>query len=153
VTQVVLNGAQELEANVGQEIGVTEWVQITQDMVDAFADATGDHQWIHVDPERAAQSPFGGTIAHGYFTLSLAGRFLQEMLSVQGFAAGINYGLEKVRFPAPMPTGDSLRMRLAIETVDEVRGGVQVMCSLTFERRGGDKPVCVAQALVRFLDG
>jgi acyl dehydratase len=153
MTQVTLSGAEELEANVGQEIGTTEWVEITQDMVDAFADATGDHQWIHVDPERAAKSPFGGTIAHGYFTLSLVGRFLQEMLAVEGFATGINYGLEKVRFPAPMPVGDRLRMRLAIDAVDPVRGGVQLTSTATFDREGGDKPVCVAQTLVRFLNG
>src|SRR3954451_2465714 len=151
MTQVTLSGRQELEANVGQEVATSDWLEITQEMVNAFADATGDHQWIHVDPERAAKSPFGGTIAHGYFTLSLGGALLQDLLKVEGFAAGLNYGLEKVRFPAPMPVGDRLRMRLAIDAVDEVPGGIARTSTLTFEREGGDKPVCVAKTITRFL--
>jgi acyl dehydratase len=153
MTQVTLNGRQELEAKVGQEVATSDWLEITQDKVDAFADATGDHQWIHVDPERAAKSPFGGTIAHGYFTLSLGAGLLQDMLRVEGFAAGLNYGLEKVRFPSPMPVGQRLRMRLMIDAVDEVPGGVALTSTLTFERENGDKPVCVAQTITRFVDG
>ena len=147
---------EELRALVGQELGVGPWLEITQARVDAFADVTGDHQYIHVDPKRAAATPFGGTIAHGYYTLSLGPRFLEEILAVEGFDMAINYGLDRVRFPSPLPVGDRVRMRLAIERVDEISGGVQMKTKLTFERAGGGddaKPVCVAESLTRFLGG
>jgi acyl dehydratase len=150
---LTLNGLDEVRAWVGKELGVSEWHQVTQEDIDAFADVTGDHQWIHVDPERAAATPFGGTIAHGYYTLSLAPRFIYAMYTLEGFAFGLNYGLNKVRFPAPLPVGDRVRMRASLLSVDDVPGGVQVTVQLTFEREGGDKPVCVAEALSRVYQG
>jgi len=150
---LTLNGPDEVKAHEGEELGLSEWYLVTQEDVDAFADATGDHQWIHVDVERAKETPFGGTIAHGYYTLSLAPRFTYELFEVQGFAFGMNYGLNKVRFPAPLPVGDRVRMRLRLAAVDDVEGGVQLTSELTFEREGGDKPVCVAQSLSRAYTG
>jgi acyl dehydratase len=150
---LTLNGLDEVRAWVGKELGVSEWHQVTQEDIDAFADVTGDHQWIHVDPERAAATPFGGTIAHGYYTLSLAPRFIYAMYTLEGFAFGLNYGLNKVRFPAPLPVGDRVRMRASLLSVDDVAGGVQITVQLTFEREGGDKPVCVAEALSRVYQG
>jgi acyl dehydratase len=150
---LTLNGLDEVRAWVGKELGVSEWHQVTQEDIDAFADVTGDHQWIHVDPERAAATPFGGTIAHGYYTLSLAPRFIYAMYTLEGFAFGLNYGLNKVRFPAPLPVGDRVRMRASLLSVDEIPGGAQMVVQFTFEREGGDKPVCVAEALTRVYTG
>jgi acyl dehydratase len=150
---LTLTGIEELRAWEGRELGVSEWHRVTQEDVNAFADVTGDHQWIHVDPDRAAATPFGGTIAHGYYTLSLAPRFVYAMYSVQGFAFGLNYGMNKVRFPAPMPVGERLRMRASLLSVDDVPGGVQLTVQLTFEREGGAKPVCVAESLSRVYTG
>src|SRR5215208_3534123 len=149
----VFRSLDELTAAVGEEIGPTDWLTVTQERVDAFADATGDHQWIHVDPERAKDTPFGGTIAHGYYTLSLASRFIEELLKVDGVAMMVNYGLNKVRFPAPLPVGDRVRMHLRLAGVDDIEGGVQLTSELTFEREGGDKPVCVAESLARAYAG
>lgn len=150
---VTINGIDELKAQVGNEIGVSDWLIITQEMVDAFAEATEDFQWIHVDPERAKGTPFGGTIAHGLYTLSLGPRFSYELFEVSGFTFGLNYGYGRVRFPAPVPVGSKLRMRATLQTVDDVPGGVQFTVLQTFEVEGGEKPVCVAESLARAYGG
>jgi acyl dehydratase len=126
-------------------------VEITQDRVDRFADATGDHQWIHVDPERAKHGPFGTTIAHGYLTLSITNQFLPALLRVPSATMGLNYGANRVRFPAPVPVGSRIRMGAEIIDVQDVPGGVQVATRNTVEIEGGEKPACVVEALSRFL--
>jgi acyl dehydratase len=146
---LTLTGIDEVKSYVGKELGVSEWHEVTQEDIDAFADVTGDHQFIHVDIERAKETPFGGTIAHGYYTLSLMPKFTYEMFSFEGFAFGLNYGLNKVRFPAPLPVGSRVRMRAELAAVDEIPGGIQITTKGTFEREGGDKPVCVAESLAR----
>jgi acyl dehydratase len=148
-----ISGLEELRRAEGEELGTSDWHEVTQDAVDAFADVTGDHQWIHVDQERAKQTPFGGTIAHGYYTLSLAPMFTEQILSLQGFAFAVNYGLNKVRFPAPLPVGSRVRMHAKLKALDEVPGGAQMTVEVTFEREGGDKPVCVAETLARVYEG
>jgi acyl dehydratase len=150
---LTINGIDDLKGRVGQELGVSDWHEVTQDEINAFADATGDHQWIHVDPERAAQTPFGGTIAHGLYTLSLGPRFTYEAYSLEGFAFGLNYGYDRVRFPAPLPVDSRVRMRSTLTSVDEVPGGIQMKVTQTFEIEGGEKPVCVAEQLVRLYSG
>jgi acyl dehydratase len=136
--------------NAGDTYGPSEWLEITQDRIDRFADATGDHQWIHVDPERAAQGPFGTTIAHGFLTLSLLIKFIEEVRPSSGeFRMGINYGVNKVRFPAPVPVGSRLRAHFAILEVSDVEGGIQVITKGTVEREGEEKPVCVAEMVSR----
>ncbi len=135
---------------VGTHLGYSEWHRVDQDQVNLFADATGDHQWIHVDPERAKAGPFGGTIAHGYLTLSLAPVLLGEVLAVEGTSMGVNYGCNKVRFPSPVPVGSNLRMGAAMAEVEDVAGGVQVVIDLTFETEGSSKPSCVAQVVYRY---
>jgi acyl dehydratase len=147
------NGVEDLKASVGQEIGVTEWHEITQAEIDRFAEATGDHQWIHVDPERAKQTPFGGTIAHGLFTLSLGPKFAYSLYTVENVAFALNYGYEKVRFPAPVPVDSKLRMRATVSAVDDVPGGVQLRVTQTFEVEGTEKPVCVAESVARVYPG
>lgn len=142
----------DLQALAGIELGPTEWVEISQDKIDAFADVTGDHQWIHVDPERAKETPLGSTIAHGLLTLSLAPGLMEQLMAYDGFAHALNYGYEKVRFPAPVPVGSRLRMRVTIADVAEVPGGAQVTVTQTLEVEGGAKPVCVAQLVVRFSE-
>jgi acyl dehydratase len=142
----------DLRALQGTELGPTAWVEITQDKIDAFAAVTGDHQWIHVDPVRAAASPMGSTIAHGLLTLSLAPAFMEELMAFDGFAHALNYGYEKVRFPAPVPVGSRVRMRATITEVADVPGGAQVTTTQTIEREGGDKPVLVAQSVARFYE-
>lgn len=146
---ITLNGIDDIKARVGQELGVSGWDDVTQAKIDAFAEATGDHQWIHVDPERAQATPFGGTIAHGYYTLSLAPKFSYELYEVTNVAFALNYGVNKVRFPAPLPVGSKVRMRATIASVEDIAGGIQMATALTFEREGGEKPVCVAETLVR----
>jgi acyl dehydratase len=148
-----INGLDELKSLQGETLGTSGWHEVTQKDIDAFADVTGDHQWIHVDPERAKETPFGGTIAHGYYTLSLAPRLTGEIFDLQGFAMGINYGLDKVRFPAPLPVGSKVRMSARVAELENVAGGAQMVLELTFEREDGDKPVCVAQSLVRVYTG
>jgi acyl dehydratase len=150
---LTLTGLDEIQAHVGKELGVSDWLLVTQETIDQFAEVTGDHQWIHVDVERAKQSPFGGTIAHGYFTLSLAPRFSYDMFTFEGFAFAVNYGLNRVRFPAPMPVGGKVRMRATLAAVDEIPGGAQITTEVTFEREGGEKPVCVAETLARVYVG
>jgi acyl dehydratase len=150
---LTLTGLDEVKAHVGSELGVSDWHLVTQEKIDEFARVTGDDQWIHIDQERAKASPFGGTIAHGYYTLSLAPRFSYDMFKFEGFAFGVNYGLNRVRFPAPMPVGDRVRMRAVLKSVEEIPGGAQIMSELTFEREGGEKPVCVAESLSRVYVG
>jgi acyl dehydratase len=139
-----------LKEAVGEHLGYSEWMQITQDRVNRFADATDDHQFIHVDPEAAAQTPFGGTIAHGYLTLSLIVPLVSEIYSVEGVRMGVNYGTNKVRFPAPVPVGSRIRAGAELATVTDVPGGVQVELTVTIETEGGTKPVCVAETVSRF---
>jgi acyl dehydratase len=146
---LTITGLDELRANVGEELGVSDWHDVTQDAIDAFAAVTGDDQWIHVDPERARQTPFGGTIAHGYYTLSLHPALVKQVLRLEGFAFAVNYGLNKVRFPAPLPVGNRVRMRVELLAVDDVLGGVQITMKFTFEGEGALKPVCVAESLTR----
>jgi acyl dehydratase len=150
---LTLTGLDEIKTYVGKELGVSDWHLVTQEQIDQFAQVTGDDQWIHVDVERAQQSPFGGTIAHGYYTLSLAPRFSYAMFKLEGFAFGVNYGLNRVRFPAPMPVGGKVRMRATLLSVEEIPGGAQISTELTFEREGGEKPVCVAESLARVYAG
>jgi len=136
---------------VGDVYGPSSWIEVTQERINGFADATEDHQWIHVDPERAAAGPFGGTIAHGYLTLSLVIPLWSELLTVEGIGMAVNYGLNKVRFPAPVPTGSRIRLHGVIAAVTEVKGGAEVVVDLTVEIEGQAKPACVAQAVYRFL--
>jgi len=150
---LTITGTQDLQERVGQELGVSDWQTISQADIDRFAEATGDFQFIHVDPERAAQTPFGTTIAHGLFTLSLGPKLSGEVYSLEGFAFAVNYGYGKVRFPAPVPVDSRLRMRAALTAVDEVSGGLQLTITQTFEVDGGQKPVCVAESLVRVYGG
>jgi acyl dehydratase len=136
--------------NPGDEFGPSGWLEITQDRIDRFAEATGDDQWIHVDPEKAAQGPFGTTIAHGFLTLSLLVKFLYEVRPESGeFRMGINYGVNRVRFPAPVPVGSRLRGRFKVLEVSDVDGGIQVVTEGTVEREGAEKPVCVAEMVSR----
>jgi len=146
---LTINGIDGLKAKVGEELGVSEFYDVTQKRIDAFADASGDHQWIHVDPEKAKDTPFGGTIAHGLFTLSLGPRFAGELFTIENVAFALNYGFGRVRFPAPVPVGARLRMRAALTAVDDVPGGVQITVTQTFEVEGSEKPACVAESLVR----
>ncbi|HYC41482.1 MAG TPA: MaoC family dehydratase [Noviherbaspirillum sp.] len=140
----------ELRGLVGQEIAVTEWFTVNQERVNQFADATGDHQWIHLDVERSKkESPYGTTIAHGFLTLSLLPMIMQSAVSMPEAKLSVNYGLNKVRFPAPVPVGSKVRGRLALKDVEDIEGGVQVTWAVTIEREGGDKPVCVAESIAR----
>jgi len=139
---------EELTQHVG-DIGASDWRPVTQTDVDRFADATGDHQWIHTDVARARETPLGGTIAHGFYTLSLAPEMLGQLISFERFTFAMNYGLDRVRFTSPLPVGDSVRMLARVESVTERPGGADVAATLTFERAGGDRPVCVAQMLIR----
>jgi len=150
---LTLTGLDEVKAHAGKELGVSDWHEVTQAAIDKFAEVTGDDQFIHVDVERAKQTPFGGTIAHGYYTLSLAPMFSYAMFSIEGFAFGVNYGLNKVRFPAPLPVGARVRMRAKLLSVEEIPGGAQISSELIFERENGEKPVCVAESLARVYTG
>ena len=145
------NGLDELTALAGAGLGHTGWVEVTQPRVDLFADATGDHQWIHVDPARAAAGPFGGTIAHGYLTLSMVIPLFDELLEVTGISMAINYGLNKVRFPAPVPVGAKIRLAARLAGVAPAGdNAVQVTADFTVELDGSAKPACVAQAIYRY---
>ena len=137
---------------VGQQLGYSQWQPITQDRVNLFADATDDHQWIHVDPEQAKEGPFGGAIAHGYLTLSLAPVLLNKVLVINNMRLGINYGANKVRFPSPVPVGSDLRMGVTVASAENVDGGVQVVFDLVMEVRDAPKPACVAQVVYRYFD-
>ncbi len=140
----------DLAACTGQEVAVSDWLTITQQQVNLFADATGDHQWIHVDPERAAAGLFGGTIAHGFLTLSLLPKFFESSFEIIESRMGVNYGLNKVRFMAPVPVGSRLRARMKLLSAEPIEGnGLQMAWEVTVEREGAAKPVCVAESLVR----
>jgi len=140
----------ELAACVGQEVAVTDWFTVEQAHIDQFAQATGDHQWIHVDPERAKAGPFGAPIAHGYLTLSMLAGFLGGVVQVRDVRMGVNYGLNKVRFMAPVPVGSRLRARVTLLDAQPLEGGMQLAWRSTIEREGADKPVCVAEPLARY---
>lgn len=142
---------EELKSLAGQEVAVSDWIEVTQEQVNQFADATGDHQWIHVDVERAARElPSGGTVAHGFFTLGLLSRILGSAISLgQDVRMLLNYGLNRVRFPAPLPVGRRVRGVIVLEAVEDIPGGAQLSWEITVECEGSDKPVCVAQFLVR----
>jgi acyl dehydratase len=146
-----IDGIDGLKALIGEHLGYSEWHEITQEQINTFADATGDHQWIHIDTERAAAGPFGTTIAHGYLTLSLTPVLLAEIYRVEGVALALNYGLNKVRFPSPVPVGSKVRAGMALPSVEDVAGGVQVTMAVTFEIEGGAKPACVAEVVFRYL--
>lgn len=151
MAQTVLDGLDQVKAAVGRDLGTSDWLEISQSRVDQFAEATGDHQWIHVDAERAAAGPFGGTIAHGYLTLSLSNAFLPEIVEVQGVSMGVNYGAGKVRFPAPVLVGSRIRAHATLTDVADVAGGVQTTILITVEIEGGTKPACVVESISRFL--
>ena len=144
-----LAGLDELKRAEGDVLGTSDWHEVTQYDIDTFAEVTGDRRWIHVDREPARESPIGGTIAHGYYTLSLAPRFSEQIMRLDGFALAVNYGLNKVRFPAPLPVGDRVRTTARLDSLEDIPGGAQLVMQLTFERDGGDKPVCVAESLAR----
>jgi acyl dehydratase len=149
---ITFDSLDDLRGAAGTHLGWTDWIEITQERVDLFADATGDHQWIHVDVARAkAESPFGGPIAHGYLTLALSNLFLPQLIAVPAASAGVNYGTGKVRFPAPVPVGSRVRGGAEIASVDEIAGGLQTTITITLEVEGSDKPACVIESLSRWL--
>ena len=139
----------ELKDLLGQEIGVSDWIAVTQERIQLFADATNDHQWIHVDVERAKSGPFGATIAHGFFTLSLLPEMAASAFTVREARMGVNYGLNKVRFPAQVPSGSRLRGHFKLVGYEPLEGGAQITVQVTMEREGSDKPVCIAESLSR----
>lgn len=146
----VFESLDELAGCVGEEIAVSDWVEVTQQRIDEFARATGDHQWIHVDPQRAAKGPFGTTIAHGYLTLSMLPMFMQSAIELRGVRMSVNYGLNRVRFPAPVPAGSRLRARFRVVSVEEIGdAGLQIVTEATVEREGAERPVCIAQTVAR----
>jgi acyl dehydratase len=151
MTTTTVDRLEEFHGLVGKQIGYSEWQTITQERVNLFADATDDHQWIHVDPEAAKAGPFGGPIAHGYLTLSLGPVLLQKILAIPGMTYGINYGANKVRFPSPVPVGAELRMGVTVAGAEEVGGGMQVVFDLVFEIKDAPKPACVAQVVYRYF--
>ncbi len=145
-----INGTAGLQELIGQHLGYSDYMTVTQEQVNTFADATGDHQWIHIDVARATAGPFGGPIAHGYLTLSLGPVFLPQIFTVSGFSMGVNYGCNKVRFPSPVPVGSSLRAGVKLLNVEEIANGVQVTLETTFEVRDAAKPSCVAEVIFRY---
>ena len=147
---ITVNGLDELKKLAGSDLGTSEWIEVTQERIDTFADATGDHQWIHVDPERAKDGPFGAPIAHGYLTLSLFIPLFTELLDVQGVTTKVNYGLNKVRFPSPVKVGSRIRLAGRLTEVEDVPGGVQITVDGAIEIEGGAKPAAVLQSLSRF---
>ena len=150
MAQTTVSGIEGVQGLVGQHLGWSDWVTVTQEQVNQFADATGDHQWIHVDPERAAkESPFGGAIAHGYLTLSLVPMLVPQIISTTGFRMGVNYGTEKVRFPAPVPVGSRVRAGATVDSVTPIDGGVQMVMTVTVEVEGASKPSMVATTVTR----
>jgi acyl dehydratase len=143
----VFQGIEELERAVGTHLGYSDWHTVTQRQIDTFAEATGDHQWIHVDPEKAATGPFGGTIAHGYLTLSLVPMLVWQVYAVEGVRMGVNYGANKVRFPSPVPVDTKVRAGVELLSVKPGGGGYQVTARVTVEREGADKPACVVETV------
>jgi acyl dehydratase len=146
----IIHGIDDLKQRDGTHLGYSPWHQVTQNQIDQFADATGDHQWIHVDPERAASGPFGSTIGHGYLTLSLGPYFLPQVIDVQDISMGLNYGCEKVRFPSPVKVDSNVRMGAELKAVTDIGGGVAANIVLTFEIEGSEKPACVAEVVYRY---
>ena len=150
MAQTTVEGIEGVQSLVGQHLGHSDWVEITQEQVNRFADATGDHQWIHVDPARAAEeSPFGGPIAHGYLTLSLIPALLPQIVDITGFRMGVNYGTEKVRFPSPVPVGSRVRAGAALASATPFDGGITMNMDVTVEVEGGSKPAMVATVVYR----
>ncbi|MET7535487.1 MaoC family dehydratase [Streptomyces sp. NPDC005507] len=147
---ITVNGLAELKKLAGSDLGTSEWIDVTQERIGTFADATGDHQWIHTDPERAKEGPFGAPIAHGYLTLSLFIPMFTELLDVEGVTTKVNYGLNKVRFPTPVPAGSRIRLAARLAGVEDVPGGVQITVDGTVEIEGAAKPACVLQSVSRF---
>ncbi len=147
----VFEGPASLLDHIGRDLGHTDWITIDQDRIDTFAEATGDHQWIHVDPEAAAEGPFGTTIAHGYLTLSLTNLFLPELIEVNNISMGLNYGANKVRFPSPVPVGARVRGSAVVTEASEIAGGVQVIITISVEIEGQDKPACVVESVTRYM--
>lgn len=143
----VYEGLEQLEADLGRHVGYSDWMEITQERIDAFAEATGDHQWIHVDPVRAAEGPYGRTIAHGYLTLSLLPVLGAEVMEIRGFAMLINYGVDKVRFPAPVPVGSRIRAGIELTSLERKSAGVQLGSLVTVEVEGSDRPAVVAETV------
>ena len=141
----------DLPNHVGADLGETDWLEISQDRINTFAEATGDHQWIHVDVEKAKDGPFGAPIAHGYLTASLANLFLPQLLEVQNTSMGVNYGCDKIRFPSPVPVGSKIRGTAAVTSVDETKdGGFQTKVTITIQIEGSDRPACVIETISRF---
>ena len=145
------NGIAELEAAIGENVGTSDWTEITQESVNLFAEATGDHQWIHVDPEKAKDGPFGGTIVHGFLTLSLLPKFGWEVYTVSGMAMMINYGLNKVRFPAVGPVGSKVRASITLDKLEQKSSGYQLTTTTTVEAEGVERPVCIAESLMMLV--
>ena len=147
----VVHGLDEMQTLLGQELGISAWHRVTQDEVNLFAKATHDHQWIHVDPERCTrESPFGGPIAHGYYTIALAPALLAQVLRVDGIKMGVNYGLNKMRLPSPVPVGSNVRLRATLAGYESITGGAAVTIGLSFEVEGQAKPACVAEVIYRY---
>jgi acyl dehydratase len=152
MAQTVFENPRELLHAVGRQLGASEWLTIEQPRIDLFAEATGDDQWIHVDPERARTGPFGSTIAHGYLTMSLVNYFLPQIVEVRNVSMGVNYGADKLRFPAPVPVGSRIRGQGEIVEAEEVKGGaIQVKIRITVEIEGGERPACVVDTISRFV--
>lgn len=147
----VFTGLGELSAAEGVDLGASEWIEVDQERIDLFAEATGDHQWIHVDPDRAKDGPFGGTIAHGFLTLSMMPVLQQQLYRVDGITMAVNYGLNKVRFVTPVHVGARIRARARIGAVTPLDGALQIELHTTFEVEGSDKPVCIAESIARFV--
>jgi acyl dehydratase len=144
----------QLGGLVGREVAVSDWLEVAQDRINAFADATGDHQWIHVDPDRArTDTPFGATIAHGFLTLSLLSTLMRDAITVDGPRMTLNYGLNRVRFVSPVPSGSRIRARVALATIDDMGDSIQATWGITIEREGGEKPAVVAEWIVRYYPG
>ncbi len=146
----VFESPAELKAAVGKHLGYSDWLEISQDRIDRFAEATGDHQWIHVDPERAKSGPFGTTIAHGYLTQSLVNHFLPQIVEVRGISMGINYGADRLRFPAPVPVNSRVRGGAELLEVEEIKGTVQTKVRVTVEIQGSERPACVIDTISRY---
>ncbi|MEY4361334.1 MAG: hypothetical protein RL391_640 [Actinomycetota bacterium] len=151
MASTTLDGPDAVRAHVGRHLGYSEWITVDQDRVNLFADATGDHQWIHVDVQRAESGPFGAPIAHGYLTLSLSNLFLPQIVEVVGFSTGVNYGVDKVRFPSPVKVGDRIRAGAELTEVTDVTNGLQTKIVITIEVDGSPKPACIIESLSRWL--
>jgi acyl dehydratase len=151
MAEAEFDGIEDVRSALGRHLGYSDWVSITQDRIDTFADATGDHQWIHVDPERAGAGPYGAPVAHGYLTLALTNMLLPQVVAVHGVSAGINYGVDRVRFPAPVRVGERVRAGVELTDVVDVPGGIQTTMRITVEIEHGEKPACVVDALSRWM--